>query len=109
MPDMQTTHWDDIPEKGLAPGITGRYVHGACLTVGLVTIKAGSEMPLHSHPHEQVTTVHSGSLKMHVDGCECVLTAGMSLVIPPDATHSAEALTDVSLTDVFSPTREDYR
>lgn len=106
-PDMQNI--DDTPERELAPGITGRYFHGENVTYGRVRIRRGSLMPMHSHPHEQVTHIHEGTLRMVVGGVTHTLKAGHLLAIPPDIPHSAEALTDVDLTDVFTPVREDYR
>lgn len=98
-----------VPGKELAPGITGRYFHGSAITYGLVSIAKGSVMPMHSHPHEQVTHIHEGTLRMVVGRDVHTLGAGDLLAIPPNTPHSAEALTDVSLTDVFTPVREDYR
>jgi unsaturated pyranuronate lyase len=44
-----------------------------------------------------------------VDGSRILLKAEDVLVIPPNAVHSGRALTELRLTDVFSPVREDYR
>jgi quercetin dioxygenase-like cupin family protein len=99
----------ETPEKELAPGITGRYLHGSGITYGRVRILKGSLMPMHSHPHEQLTHIHEGTLVMVVGRDVHRLEAGDLLAIPPNTPHSAEALTDVSLTDVFTPVREDYR
>ena len=99
----------DAPERELAPGIKGRYFHGSEITYGLVRIAGGSVMPMHSHPHEQVTHIHEGTLKMVVGSQLHTLNPGDLLAIPPNTPHSAEALTDVSLTDIFTPVREDYR
>jgi quercetin dioxygenase-like cupin family protein len=103
------THSNDLPERELAPGIKGRYFHGQGVTYGRVFILAGSVMPMHSHPHEQVTHILEGTLKMVVGHALHVLEAGDMLAIPPHTPHCAEALTDVTLTDVFTPVREDYR
>ncbi|MFM2145867.1 MAG: hypothetical protein RL732_703, partial [Bacteroidota bacterium] len=46
-------YFKELPLKPLAAGLTGRYIHGSSMTVGEVTIKAGSELGLHQHPHEQ--------------------------------------------------------
>ena len=37
--------------------IRGHYAHLARLTVGEVHLAAGTVVPLHDHPHEQVTYV----------------------------------------------------
>lgn len=102
-------HFNEIAEKQLVPGILGRYMHGTGTTFGRVTIEAGTEMPLHHHPHEQVTCILEGRLAMEIGGESCILSEGHIRVIPSHTPHSAKALTDVVLIDVFTPVREEYR
>lgn len=99
----------DIRPKDLAPGLTGYYAHGKTMTLGLVEIKAGSNLPQHNHPHEQITYIVEGQLDMTIDGHYCPLTAGMYYVIPSNVMHGAVAITDCKVIDVFNPVREDYR
>ena len=99
----------NITPKELAPGITGYYTHGNQMTFGLVELKAGSSVPLHAHPHEQITYIIEGQLDMIIDGEPCSLTNGMYHVISSNAPHSAIAKTDCKLIDVFSPLRKDYQ
>ena len=95
--------------KPLAPGLTGYYVHGQQMTLGLVEIEAGSDLPVHQHPHEQITYIVEGQLNMMIDGQLQVLTAGMYHVIPSQVPHGAKAVTACKVIDVFNPVREDYR
>ena len=99
----------DITPKELAPGLTGYYAHGTGMTLGLVEIKAGSNLPQHHHPHEQITYILEGELDMRIGGEPCLLTAGMYHVIPSNVPHSAVARTDCKVIDVFNPVREDYK
>ena len=99
----------DIKAKDLIAGITGYYEHGTNMTFGLVEIKAGSHLPEHSHPHEQITYMLTGQLDMMIGGELCILTPGMVQVIPSNALHSAIAPIDCTLIDVFAPVREDYK
>lgn len=99
----------DIKAKDLAPGLTGYYAHGTNMTLGLVEIKAGSNLPLHHHPHEQITYILEGQLDMTIGSEYCPLTAGMYYVIPSNVPHSAVAITDCKVIDVFNPVREDYK
>lgn len=99
----------DIPSRELAPGLTGYYAHGTNMTFGLVEIKAGSNLPVHQHPHEQITYIAEGQLDMNIDGQHCPLTAGMYYIIPSNVPHGAVAVTDCKVIDVFNPIREDYR
>ena len=102
-------HIDQVKKKLLIEGIIGQYVHGNSTTLGFVTINKGSNLPLHHHPHEQITYMIEGKLKMQIGNEELVLEPGIVKVIPSNTPHSAIALTDCKLIDVFSPVREDYR
>jgi quercetin dioxygenase-like cupin family protein len=99
----------NIPAHQLVPGITGYYAHGEHLTFGYVEVRAGSDLPAHHHPHEQITYIIQGELDMTIGGEFCPLRAGMYHVIPPNVSHSAIARTDCIAIDVFAPVREDYR
>ena len=106
MPFIKT---DDLPVKHLMTGLDGRYLHGANTTVGWVHIKQGSKMPVHAHPHEQITVMVEGKMKLWLDGEEQVLEPGLNAFIPSNAQHGAEAVTDCIVLDIFHPVREDYR
>ena len=99
----------DIKPRELVPGITGYYAHGEHTTFGYVELKAGSQVPLHHHVHEQVTYIIEGELELKIGGEDCLLQAGMYQVIPPNIPHSAIARKDCQVIDVFSPVREDYK
>lgn len=104
-----TTHISDIPQRKLIEGITGRYVHGKQLTVGIINIENGAVMPAHSHVHEQTTQIISGRLEMTIDGTTKILEPDSITIIPSNAVHSAHALTDCVVIDTFCPVREDYK
>jgi quercetin dioxygenase-like cupin family protein len=98
-----------IKPKLLVPGIIGHYAHGDKSSMGLVLIEKGSNLPEHSHIHEQITYILEGQLDMIIGGKAYSLTAGMFHVIPSNTLHSAVAATDCKVIDVFSPVREDYK
>ena len=50
-----------------------------------------------------------GKLEMHIGDELVILEPGTVKVIPSNTPHSAVALTDCKLIDVFSPVREDYK
>lgn len=87
----------------------GYYCHGNAMTLGLVEIVKGSDLPLHHHIHEQITFIIEGQLNMQIAGEEFQLKAGMYHVIPSNVPHSAYAVTDCKVIDVFNPTRDDYK
>jgi quercetin dioxygenase-like cupin family protein len=99
----------NIKPKQLVVGIQGYYVHGEKHTMGLVELKKGSIVPMHSHIHEQITFILEGQLDMVIDGVNYSLTAGMYHVIPSNVLHSAVAITECKVIDTFSPVREDYK
>ena len=99
----------DIKKKLLTEGIIGQYVHGDSTTLGWVTIQAGSKLPAHHHPHEQITLMLEGKMEMQIGNESFMLEPGTVKVIGSNVPHSAIAHTDCILIDVFSPVRDDYR
>jgi quercetin dioxygenase-like cupin family protein len=99
----------EIKERGLVKGIKGRYFHTANNTFGFVEIEKGAVLPAHSHMHEQTTQVTEGKLEMTIDGVTQILEPDMITLIPSNVIHSARALTDCKVTDIFFPVREDYK
>ena len=63
---------------------------------------------LHSHPHEQVGYVVSGSVDLTFDGQVQTLKAGDSYYVPSGIVHGVLALEDTVIVDVFTPQREDF-
>jgi quercetin dioxygenase-like cupin family protein len=100
---------ENLPVKTLLPGFSGRLIHTEQLTLGYWNITKGSILPEHSHVHEQVTHVLSGQLELTIAGETKLLEPGTVAVIPSFAKHSAIAITDCVVTDVFTPVREDYK
>jgi quercetin dioxygenase-like cupin family protein len=99
----------DLPVKTLIAGFEGRFIHTSNLTIAYVDIKAGSILPEHTHPQEQVTHVLEGALQMTVEGETQIVKPGVVAVIPGNHRHGAIALTDCKAVDVFYPVREDYK
>ena len=99
----------DLTPKELAPGYTARLVHTDHLTISHVSVVAGSPLPQHAHPHEQVANIVEGEFEMTVGGETRVLRAGAVAVIPPNVPHSGKAISKCYIVDVFYPVREDLR
>jgi quercetin dioxygenase-like cupin family protein len=99
----------EIPQKELAKGIKGRYFHTKSNTIGFIDIEKGAVLPAHSHTHEQITQITEGKLEMTIDGVTQVLESGTIHFIPSNVAHSAVALTNCKVTDIFNPVREDYK
>lgn len=99
----------DLPQQEVFPGILGRLVHTELTTIADFNIAAGTELPVHQHPHEQTSTVLEGRFLFTVGEEQRMLEAGDVAVIPGNVPHSGKALTDCRIIDVFSPAREDYK
>jgi len=106
MPFINT---ETIETKNLLEGAEAKLIHTDGMTVSVWKFKKGTCLPSHSHFHEQITKLISGDFEMVIDGEKKLLTASDIAVIPPNAVHSGEALSDCELLDVFHPVREDYR
>ena len=68
----------------------------------------GMLLPEHSHHHEQIGYLVSGGLLFNVNGERFEAGPGDSWSIKGELPHSAEALDDCVVVEVFSPVREDY-
>lgn len=98
---------NSIPDNEIFPGFSAKIIHSETenLTLVYVTVKAGTELPAHAHPQEQITNVLTGQLEITVGGNTEVLQPGIIGTIPPNVVHSGRALTDCFILDVFHPMR----
>ena len=65
-------------------------------------------MPLHHHESEQISMVLQGAMKFELEGREVMVRGGEVLVIPSNLPHSALAIEDSTVIEVFSPIRHDW-
>ncbi len=73
----------------------------------IVRLNAGSILPAHQHPEEQITHMISGRLRFTMN-CEVLdLGPGESLAIPGGMQHAAQVLEEAVAIDTFSPPRQD--
>jgi quercetin dioxygenase-like cupin family protein len=100
--------WAEVPSEQLTPEIARRYVSGENITQARFELKRGCLIPEHQHHNEQICSVLEGALKFTMSGKDYVIRPGEMLVIPPHAPHSAEALEDCLVIDVFAPPRADW-
>lgn len=73
-----------------------------------VRLAAGSQVPLHSHPEDQVAYVVSGRLQFQVGDEIIDATPGRSVAIPGGTLHAVWTVEDTFVIDTFSPPRADY-
>jgi len=63
---------------------------------------------LHSHPHEQLTYVHSGEFEFTIGDEVKIVKAGDTLYKKPNIMHGCVCKKAGSLIDTFTPLREDF-
>lgn len=91
-------------------GIAMRACWGAGVMVNQLEMEPGTEIPLHSHPEEQLGLILDGQLVLRVGDDERALGPGHAYVVPGGVPHAGRAGADgCRLIDVFQPVRADYR
>jgi quercetin dioxygenase-like cupin family protein len=104
--------WSDLPADHPMAKVERRRVIGSAMMVSQVKLDKGFRVPTHAHFNEQITIMVSGALKFGIgaDGSrerrELVVRAGEVLHLPSNVPHSAEALEDSLVLDLFSPPSE---
>lgn len=106
---------DVVPEESIASIEAVDGVHLKLLASGDEAniqhffIEPGASVPEHSHPHEQLGVIKSGTLTFMVGGQEHHLSSGDTYHLDSGESHGAENRGDVPVVgyDVFSPPRDD--
>ena len=107
--EPQFVHFDAVKPFELIAGVTGRPLFGESAMINVIDFAAGSVVPLHSHPHEQLGIVLRGMQALIVDGEAHELGPMQGYVLPGGVEHSAYCGPEGALViDVFQPVREDY-
>lgn len=109
--NLQSINWDDIELETVNPSMKRRIVTGERMTVARIYFKDGFLVPQHSHDHEQITQVVSGTLRFSFgeDRSESFdVGPGDVVVIPSNLPHEALAIGEVEEMDMWSPRRDDW-
>jgi quercetin dioxygenase-like cupin family protein len=97
------------PWVQIAPGIKRQTITtGTTMYQMRAELDAGSVLPEHHHPQEQITHLVKGRLRFVVGGVPHELKPGESLYIGSNVPHGAETLEAATAIDTFSPPRDDY-
>jgi quercetin dioxygenase-like cupin family protein len=97
-----TLSWNDIEATEVFPGIVRQAIVTVESTIVRYTYYPGCVFPVHQHPEEQVTIVHSGEIEFEVNGTAVILSAGQIAVIPGGIPHGARVTgEEVVITDNF--------
>ena len=107
--EPQFVLFDQVKAFELVTGVIARPLFGEGAMVNLIEFKPGTEVPLHSHPHEQLGIVLRGMQALVIDGEAHELGPMEGYVLPGGVQHSAYCGPDGALVlDIFTPVREDY-
>jgi quercetin dioxygenase-like cupin family protein len=104
--------WEDRPVDHPMPLIDRRRIIGTHMMISQVHLHKGFVVATHHHANEQFAWVMAGRVRFGVgaeaspERREFTLTAGQVLHLPPNVPHSAEALEDSTVIDLFSPPSE---
>jgi unsaturated pyranuronate lyase len=109
VPDNVLKMKPENPTIEICPGITRRTVaHGKTMYQMLATLAAGSRMPAHSHPQEQIVHILEGKMRLIVDGVPHELSTGDSFYLASNVPHGVETISATRVLDTFSPPRDEY-
>lgn len=109
--NLQSINWDEIELETVNPSMKRRIVTGERMTVARIYFEDGFLVPQHSHDHEQITQVISGTLRFAFgEDRSKVFDVGPGdvVVIPSNLPHEALAVGEVEEMDMWSPRRDDW-
>jgi len=93
----------------ICPGIKRQTVtSGKTMYQMTAHLEAGSKMPEHQHPQEQIVHILEGRMKLIVNGTPHELTTGDSFYLASNVPHGVETIEDTRVLDTFSPPRDEY-
>jgi quercetin dioxygenase-like cupin family protein len=103
---------NQVINETISPGRERRIAHLENLMVVVYDFSDGpmkSPEPPHSHPHEQITYVAAGELKLFKNNKEFYLREGDVITIKPNVSHCIQTLSKhVKLVDSFNPIRQEF-
>lgn len=96
-----------VVEK-ISDKISRQYVIGSQGMLVKWMYKKGAEIPLHFHPHEQITWITEGVAEVKSQGKTFIVKAGGVIIFPPFVPHEFFIPEDTVNIDIFAPVREDW-
>ncbi|MHC5113990.1 MAG: cupin domain-containing protein [Planctomycetota bacterium] len=110
--DAAVHRWDDLDSDRPMELLSRRRITGVHAMLSEIHLDQGCHVPTHAHENEQFACVISGRMRFGLgaedgpDRREVTLGPGEVLHVPPLVPHSADALEDSVVLDVFSPPSE---
>jgi quercetin dioxygenase-like cupin family protein len=100
---------NENPWIQICPGIKRQTLtSGKTMYQMTAQLDAGSKMPEHQHPQEQIVHILEGRMKLIVNGTPHELTAGDSFYLASNVPHGVETIENTRVLDTFSPPRDEY-
>lgn len=100
---------NDNPWIEICSGIKRRTLtSGKTMYQMMAELEAGSVMPEHRHPQEQVVHILQGRMRLIVDGTPHELVPGDSFYLAGNVPHGVETIEHTRVVDTFSPPRDEY-
>jgi len=110
--EAQVIEWSNLPVDKPIPLLDRKRINGEHVMIAQVTLYKGCHVATHHHENEQFAWCTSGKVRFGIgaegssERYDVVLTAGQVLHLPSNVPHSADALEDTTITDLFSPVSE---
>lgn len=102
-------HAETIPPRQIWDGLLGRAIHGNELTLSLLELEPGCEVPEHSHANEQIGILIEGSVSFRIGEETSEVTPGGMWRILAHVPHSVTTGPDGAvIVEAFSPPRHDW-
>ncbi|ABR74829.1 cupin [Actinobacillus succinogenes] len=99
----------EIPLEDLGGGVQRKILaYSENIMSVEVHFEQGAIGALHSHPHEQLTYVLSGSFEFTIGDETKIVNAGDVLYKQPNVVHGCVCLEKGVLLDTFTPMRKDF-
>jgi len=100
---------NENPWINICPGIKRQTAtSGKTMYQMLAKLEAGSKMPEHRHPQEQIVHILEGRMKLIVEGTPRELATGDSFYLASNVPHGVETIDETRVLDTFSPPRDEY-
>jgi quercetin dioxygenase-like cupin family protein len=101
--------WDKLAEDRPMPLLARRRVIGEKAMISEVRLDKGCHVPTHAHENEQFSCILTGRLRFGIgaenskDRYKVDVSAGEVIHLPSNLPHSADAVEDTCVLDIFSP------
>ena len=105
----KVSRWSDLPVDKPMPLLERRRVIGEKAMISHITLKKGFSLATHAHENEQFSCVLSGTIRFGLgpegspERREVNVGAGEVIHLPSNLPHSAVAVEDTVVLDIFSP------